>query len=236
MIRELLSDADMITDRSESGIPDSLSSEECVELFGMNDAVAMNFTPRMITAIAIEWVEAVITYFRDNRLTEFKKHSRELHKCINEYNRELKYGYGNRFDEYKDYFTRFRETVDFDLYKSWITFCNESSRQYVGRKHNEIPARICFILMLITFVEDFGRSMDRMIGEKLGTKCSRSPNPWLQLIKSLCIDIVETYEQKMEITEIMKLCVSVLAQRCREVVLEIIEEETEESEETIDNN
>lgn len=211
--------------KPEKKTPKALSSEECLKLFGVKEAVSMNFIPQMLTALALEQAEQFINYCRDNRLSEYKKHNRELRKCIDEYNRQLRESYGRAWYSYQNYLARLRNTVELDLFKCWCVFTNEASRQYVGREHKEIPARVCFIRMLLTFVEDFDKNMDKVIADKINAPCKRKQNPWLLLTSVLCIDIAETFCYKMEINDTMALCVKVLAKRCRQVVGEIIAEE-----------
>ena len=202
-----------------------LSADECISMFGKHEAVEMNFIPQMLTALALEHAEGFINYCRDHRLSEFKKHNREMRKCIDEYNRELRMSYGRAWQSYVTYLNRLRQTVEVDLFKAWCSFSNEASRQYIGRGHKEIPARVIFVRMILTFVEDFDASIDRLIAARLDMPCRRNQNPWIVLISALCIDIAETFEAKMQITDTMKLCVRVLVNRCRQVVREIIDEE-----------
>lgn len=202
-----------------------LTSEECIKTFGTHEAVEMNFIPQMLTALALEQAERYINYCRDNRLSEYKKHNREMRKCIDEYNRELRQSYGSAWISYETYLNRLRQTVDLDLFKAWCTFTNEAARQYVGRPHRDIPALVTFTRMILTFVEDFDRNIDKLIASRLDMPCHRKQNPYIFLISVLCMDIAETFSHKMAITDTMTLCVKVLCQRCRAVVREIIAEE-----------
>lgn len=102
----------------------------------------MNFIPQMLTAIALEEAEKYIDYCRDNRLSDYRKHNREMRKCINEYNYELKRSYGTAWNSYQNYLSRLRERVSVDLFKCWCTFTNEAARQYIGIEHKDIPARV----------------------------------------------------------------------------------------------
>ena len=86
----------------------ALTSDECVKLFGAREAVLMNFIPQMLTALALEQAEAFIKYCRDNRLSEYKKHNREMRKCIDEYNFELRKSYGRAWYSYQNYLERLR--------------------------------------------------------------------------------------------------------------------------------
>ena len=203
----------------------SLTSDECIKLFGAKEAVLMNFIPQMLTAIALEEAQKYIDYCRDNRLSEYKKHNREMRKCIDEYNFELRKSYGRAWHAYQNYLARLRERVAVDLFKCWCTFTNEASRQYIDIEHKDIPARVCFVRMLLTFCEDFDKQMDKIIAERLDAPCHRKQDPYIFLISVLCMDIVETFGHKMEITDTMTLCVKILANRCRQIVDEIMAEE-----------
>lgn len=216
-------------EKPKSEAPKSLTADECVKLFGAREAVLMNFIPQMLTALALEQVEAFIKYCRDNRLSEYKRHNREMRKCIDEYNYELRKSYGSSWYAYHGYLERLRNTVDTDLFKCWCTFTNEAARQYVGHTHKEIPARVAFVRMILTFVEDFDKNMDKVIAERINKPCSRKQDPYCFLISVLCMDIAETFGHKMDITDTMALCVKVLANRCHSVVDAIMAEENADS-------
>lgn len=218
--------------REEKKMPPErdLTAAECITMFGKHEAVEMNFIPQMLTALALEQAEQFINYCRDHRLSEFKRHNREMRKCIDEYNRELRQSYGPAWYSYQHYLDRLRETVEADLFKAYCAFTNEASRQYIGREHKDIPARVTFVRMVLTFVEDFDRNIDRLVASRLDMPCHRNQNPWIVLISALCIDIAETFEAKMQITDMMTLCVKILVNRCRQVVREIITEEDAENE------
>ena len=203
----------------------TLTSDECVKLFGAREAVLMNFIPQMLTAIALEQAEAFIKYCRDNRLSEYKKHNREMRKCIDEYNFELRKSYGRAWYSYQNYLERLRKTIELDLFKCWCTFTNEAARQYVGHPHKEIPARVALVRMILTFVEDFDKDIDKVITERINKPCSRRQDPFVFLISVLCIDIAESFGHTMKITDTMALCVKVLANRCHSIVDVIMAEE-----------
>lgn len=203
----------------------ALTADECVSLFGAREAVLMNFIPQMLTALALEQAESYIKYCRDNRLSQYRRHNREMRKCIEEYNYELQKSYGRVWYAYQRYLDRLRQTVKTDLFKCWCTFTNEAARQYVGHSHKDIPARLAFTRMLLTFVEDFDRNMDKVIAERINKPCARRQDPYCFLISVLCMDIAETFGHTMEITDTMMLCVKVLANRCHSVVDAIMAEE-----------
>lgn len=141
----------------------ALTSDECVKLFGAREAVLMNFIPQMLTALALEQAEAFIKYCRDNRLSEYKRHNREMRKCIDEYNFELRKSYGRAWYSYQNYLERLRKTVELDLFKCWCTFTNEAARQYVGHPHKEIPARVALVRMILTFVRTSTRTWIKLL-------------------------------------------------------------------------
>lgn len=214
----------------------ALTSDECVKLFGARKAVLMNFIPQMLTALALEQGEAFIKYCRDNRLSNYKRHNREMRKCIDEYNFELRKSYARSWRAYQKYLERLRQTVELDLFKCWCTFTNEAARQYVGHPHTEIPARVALLRMILTFVEDFDKNMDKVIADRINKPCCRKQDPYSFLISVLCIDIAETFGHKMEITDAMTLCVKVLANRCHSVVDAIMTEEDSTEASCFDNH
>ena len=211
--------------RPKQKVEKPLTLDDCMRLFGTKDAVMMNLLPQFLTAIAIEQAEAYIKYCSDNKLSDFKRHNREMRKCIKEYYADLRSAYGTSWRTYQIYLERLRETVDIDLFKCWCTFTNEASRQYISYPHREIPARVTFIRMLLTFVEEYDKNIDKLIASRLHLPCERKQNPYSFLISVLCIDIAETFGIKLEINNTMVLCVKVLANRCRQVVKEIMRDE-----------
>lgn len=223
-------------ERHKQEAPKSLTADECVKLFGAREAVLMNFIPQMLTALALEQAEAFIKYCRDNRLSEYKRHNREMRKCIDEYNFELRKSYGRSWRAYQKYLERLRQTVELDLFKCWCTFTNEAARQYVGHPHKEIPARVALVRMILTFVEDFDKNMDKVIADRINKPCCRKQDPYCFLISVLCMDIAETFGHKMEITDTMALCVKVLANRCHTVVDAIMAEEDSTEASCLDNH
>ena len=98
-------------------VEEPLTTEKCIKLFGAREAVMMNFIPQMLTALALEQAEGFINYCRDHRISEFKRHNREMRSCIKEYNYELRASYGESWYAYQNYLERLRKTVEFDLFK-----------------------------------------------------------------------------------------------------------------------
>ena len=214
---------DLVEHRAQK--PKALSSQECINMFGARDAVLMNFIPQMLTAIALEQVGKFIKYCRDHRLSEYKRHNRQLRKCIEEYNYELRKSYKSAWYAYQSYYERLRNAIEVDLFKCWCTFTNEASHQYIGRQHKDIPARVAFIRMILDYVETFDKKMDKVISNRLNSPCTRKQDPYCLLISVLCIDIADTFGHTMQITDCMTICVDVLANRCRQVVDEIMADE-----------
>lgn len=205
-----------------------LTSDECIKLFGAREAVLMNFVPQMLTALAFEQAEGFINYCRDHRLSEYKKHNREMRKCIDEYNFELRKSYGRAYSAYEAYYQRLHDKVEVDLFKIWCTFTNEAARQFLRYEHKDIPARLTLVKMLLTFVEEFDCQMDKLIESKTKLPCERKRDPYPYLVSVLCLDLVERFNCKMDITEQMALCVRVLANKTHIVVDEIMRDEDAE--------
>lgn len=202
----------------------SITFEKCLKLFGARETLMMNFIPQMLTALALEQAEAFIRYCGDNRLSDYKRYNREMRKCIDEYNYELRRSYGPSWYVYQVYLDRLRKALDVDLFKCWCTFTNEAARQ-LGNDKREISARVALIRMILTFVEDFDKNMDKVISERINAPCNRKRNPYILLISVLCMDMAETFDQQMQVTSPMTLCVKVLANRCHSVVDAIMHDE-----------
>lgn len=205
-----------------------LTSDECIKLFGARDAVLMNFVPQMLTALAFEQAEGFIEYCRDHRLSDFKKHNRQMRKCIDEQRHELRESYGSAYSAYESYYKRLHDEVKLDLFKAWCTFTNEASRQFLKFEHKDIPARLALIKMLLSYVEEFDSRMDKLIESKTNMPCERKREPFPYLVGVLCLDLVEKFKCKMDITEQMALCVRVLATKTHIVVEEIMRDEDAE--------
>ena len=77
----------------------------------------------------------------------------------------------------------------------------------------------------LKYKEDFDKNMDKAISEKINAPCHRKQDSYCFLISVLCLDIVETFGCKMQVTDTMALCVKVLANRCHCIVDEILSEE-----------
>lgn len=205
-----------------------MSFDECLDKFGIEESVVMNFVPQMLTSLALEQAMELVNYCRDNRLGEYKRHTREIRNCFEEYNRELAKNYGRSWKAYQYYMKQLHETVDVDLFKCWCTFTNEAARQYIGHPHKEIPARIAMVRMMLNFVDEYNKNVDKMISERMKTHIKSRRDPYCLMIQLLCTDIAETFGQEMEITENMNICVKVLANRCHSVSLSIVAEEDAE--------
>ena len=196
--------------------------DECLNTFGVKDSVVMNFVPQMLTSLALEQAMELVGYCRDNRLAEYKRHTREIRNCYAEYNRELAKGYGRAMATYQHYMELLHEAIDIDLFKCWCTFTNEAARQYVGQPHKEIPARIAMVLMLLNFVEKYDKNVDKILAEKLNADIKSRRDPYCLMIQYLCSDIAETFGHELKFTETMEMCVKVLANKCHSVALSIV--------------
>lgn len=199
-----------------------ISFDECVDKIGIKESVVMNFVPQMLTSLALEQAMELVGYCRDNRLSEYKRHTREIRNCYAEYNRELAKGYGRAMAAYQHYMELLYEAIDIDLFKCWCTFTNEAARQYVGHPHKEIPARIAMVRMMLNFVEKYDKNVDKIISEKMDTHIKSRRDPYCLMIHLLCTDIAETFGHELKFTETMEMCVKVLANKCHSVALSIV--------------
>lgn len=208
----------------------SITADECMALFGDEEAVLMNFIPQMMTGLAMEYVEQLCDYCgKEKKISTFKKHIRQLRICLREFDKEMRYWFKRAYFTYEHYYARYHAAVEADLFKCWCAFTNESARQFVGYRLKEVPAYLAFTRMLLTFVEDFNRNVDKVIEDKTGIRCNARQSIQSDLASAIIVDMAECFGNKMEITEPMERSIKVLANKCRAEAIAIVREENGET-------
>ena len=175
----------------------------------------------VVLTLALDEVIGLTGYCAEHKLEDFKKHSRELAKCIDGYDANLRKEYGDNYEQFREYVANIKSAIGLDRFKCWMSFSNEASRQYVGMKHKEIPGRLAFAMMLLTFAEQYEVNANNIIEDKVSNACSKIEDPYLMMISALLLDIAETKNLKLEITEIMVRCLAVIVRKCKDRVAEI---------------
>ena len=68
-----------------------LSTEEFLNLFERHESLKMAYIPHFITQCIIYYLDLFVDYARNNRLSEYKKHTRRLKEIRAEYMDALKH-------------------------------------------------------------------------------------------------------------------------------------------------
>lgn len=176
----------------------ALTSEECQRIFGVPDAIKMNFIPQMLGTIVLDQTTRLVNYCRDHRIAELKKHTRLLKTAVEEYTQRLADAYGREaFKAYTHYVRRYHEGI---AGKVWLmetyadTLC---ANQLPEVAHREVAARVLVILMLIAFIRDHDRKTGTLITGKTGILCSQRPDSYQEIIRAVCQSIGEDFGYKL---------------------------------------
>ena len=62
-----------------------LSTEEFLNLFERKESLKMAYIPHFITQCVVYYLDLLVAYARDNRLSEYKKQTRRLKEIRKEY-------------------------------------------------------------------------------------------------------------------------------------------------------
>lgn len=206
--------------------PKAITPDEANRLFGVSQAVKMNFVPQMIVAVALDQASLFVNYCRDKRLSEFKKHNRLIKQCVEEYAAGLKESYGPAFSAYAEYVERYMQAVEVDRFKMWCSIGNVANRQLRGDVDRESATHIAIIHNLIDYAERYDRKMDKVIADKLHTPVRRRQDQRLRLITAMCIEFEETWGFRLEQDPIVDANMLVLANRAAMLADSIIGEES----------
>ncbi|MCF0219347.1 MAG: hypothetical protein HUK14_06160 [Muribaculaceae bacterium] len=172
--------------------PMALTPEKCQEVFGMSQSVKMNFVPQMLNAVMLAQTTSLVNYCRDNRIGEIKKHTRVLRASVEEYDRRLEDAYGPMpFKAYTHYVERFRNECSTDIWMMQLHADELCRNQLPEVKHREIASRTLIILMLIAFVRNYDKEIDKLIASKIGSPVHQKPDACHEAIRAMCISIGE---------------------------------------------
>lgn len=188
----------------------SLSTEEFLNLFDRQESLRMAYIPHFFTQCVVYYLDLLVAYARDNRLSEYKKHTRCLNKIKDEYLAAL------RHEMPTDVFRKFLIQRDeylancgSNLTRIYFTFCNQILKHHGRIRHESIFCYANIIVAFIEYVEDFDRQVNKRITEKLGMACRNHGDARLTTIKEVCLSIKNEYP--VEANSDTKLCVSVMA-------------------------
>lgn len=194
-----------------------LSTEEFLNLFDRQESLRMAYIPHFMTQCVVYYLDLLVDYARDNRLSEYKKHSRRLKEIRTEYMDAL------RHEMPADVFQRFlTQREDFlancgaNLTLMYFTFGNQILKIYGRIKHESLFCYANIIVAFIEYVEDFDRTVNKRIAEKLSMPCRNHGDARLSAIKDVCLTIKNQYP--IEPNDQTKLCVNVMANKATAMI------------------
>lgn len=194
-----------------------LSTEEFLNLFERQESLRMAYIPHFITQCVVYYLDLLVAYARDNRLSEYKKQTRRLKEIKEEYLDALKHEMpANIFQKFLAQRKEYLESCGANLTLMYFTFGNQILKYHGRVKHESIFCYANIIIALIDYVEDFDRQVNKRIAEKLGMPCRNHGDARLTAIKSVCMGIKNQYP--IEPNDQTKLCVSVMANKARAMI------------------
>ena len=216
--------------RRKPMMPLKLSSQEAEDMFGVRDAMKMNFVPQMLIAVALDYVSKFVNYCRDHRVSEFKKHTRLLRSCVERYADNMRVCYGEGFESYLRYINRYFDYVGYILQQMWWTVGNVACKQLPRSVDRDLATMVAVIHNLIDAAERWDKEQDRIIEAKFREMGVRKPvhrrqDPMLVLITAMCVEFEETWGLSLKSDPDIDLCVGVLRNKAKFLADEIIDEE-----------
>lgn len=199
-----------------------LSTEELLNLFDRKDSLTLAYIPHFITQCVIYYLDLMVDYARDNRLSEYKKHTRMLKNVRAEYFEALRHEMPphvyQRFLEQRD---EYLNLCGANLQLMYFTFGNELSKKYGRLKHESIFCYANIMVSFIEYVENFDREVNKKIAEKMGMPCRNRGDARLTAIKVTCKDLLGSYP--IPDNNNTRLCVNVMANKAKTMINKMLD-------------
>lgn len=209
--------------------PRALTAEECQEMFGVSQSVKMNFIPQMLNSLMLQQATLLVNYCRDNRVGELKKHTRVIKQAVEEYTHRLADAYGPMaFRAYVRYVERFQSECASDIWLMELQADTLCRNQIPTESRKEIAVRTLIILMLIAFIQNYDKEMDKVIASKIGQPVHQKPDAYQEIIRAICISIGEDFGFKISPDKLMGDWVKTLSNKAWRLADTIIGEEAQE--------
>lgn len=200
-----------------------LSTEEFLNLFERHDSMRMAYIPHFMTQCIVYYLDLLVAYARDNRLSDYKKHTRWLKALKEEYYEALRHEMPPKvFKKFQAQRDEYLESCGGNLNLMFFTFGNQILKQYGHIQHESLFCYANIIVAFIEYVEEFDRQVNRRIAEKLGMPCRNHGDARLTDIKIVCLSIKNKYP--VEANNDTKLCVSVMANMATAMINSMLEE------------
>lgn len=204
----------------------ALTAEECQEMFGVSQSVKMNFIPQMLNSLMLQQATQLVNYCRENRVSELKKLTRVIKMAVEEYSERLADAYGPMaFRAYVNYVNRFQSERAGDIWMMELEADTLCRNQLPNVKHREIAVRTLIIVMLIAFIQNYDKEMDKLIASKIGQPVHQKPDAYQEMIRAMCLSIEDDFGYKINPNKIMGDWIKILSNKAWELADKIIGEE-----------
>jgi len=198
-----------------------LSTEEFLNLFERQESLRMAYIPHFITQCVVYYLDLLVAYARDNRLSDYKKQTRRLREIKEEYLTALKHEMPTHvFQKFLDQRDEYLASCGANLNLMYFTFGNQILKYHGRIEHESIFCYANIIVAFIDYVEDFDRQVNKRIAEKLGMPCRNHGDARLTAIKSVCMAIKNQYPIKPN--EQTNLCVNVMANKASAMINDML--------------
>lgn len=189
-----------------------LSTEEFLNLFDKAESLRMAYIPHFITQCVIYYLDLLVEYAKENRLSEYKKHTRQLKEIKQEYIAALQHEMPPHvFQKFLAQRDEYLASCGSNLTLMYFSFGNLLLKHYGRLTHEAMYCYGNIIVAFIEYVEDFDRQVNNRIAEKLGKPCRNHGDARLTAIKAVCKDIIKAYPLGKD--DIIALCIGVMRNR-----------------------
>lgn len=199
-----------------------LSTTELLNLFDRKESLQMVYIPHFITQCIMYYIDAMCQYMVEHRLSEYKKLKRILTEIKREYyaalRHEMPFEVFQKFQAQRD---EYLANCGANLQIMYFTFCNELSHNF---KHVENEAIVCYAYIVVSLaqhIEDFDRSVNKKIAEKLNMPTRNHGDARLAFAKRVCMDVVKPY-WNMGQTQQTELAMNIIANKAKQMINDML--------------
>lgn len=190
-----------------------LSTEEFLNLFERSESLKMAYVPHFITQCVIYYLDLLVAYARDNRLSDYKKQTRKLKDIKAEYIAALQHEMPTHiFQKFLAQRDEYLASCGANLSLMYFTFGNKILKMYGHIKYEPLYCYANIILFFVNYIEDFDHNVNKRISEKTGLPCRNHGDARLSAIKNVCSDIIKPYPP-LEKSNDTDICVGVMANK-----------------------
>lgn len=198
-----------------------LEVKDVLNLFGRYEAMCIVYIPGLLTQFVIYFIERLREYCRQNRIADFKAHSRKLKEAVDEYESSLRKEMP--FDVYNGFLKQrqdFLETCQRDISIMYFTFGNAIMAQHKKLANEDVYTFSNIICEIIRHIEAHDAESNRKIAERTNTSPRTNKDARLSYIYKISDGIRAGYAIKP--TSNTDNAIKVIIQRAYKTVAEMM--------------